>query len=562
MPPVITIQLVARSILWLLIFALAIVVNTLLDVAPRTWLFYGVGLVLTTAQWGLLLALGDNELVWDIRELCFYDILAQCIGLGLHFFWYNYPLYTGICNAIFLLKITRLLWWAKLPDGSALVSWPVMGPVGYWCRNYRPGAARIGGSRQQDAWAYGAVGMAGITVWALHALQVKMGLTFWASFIVIVILAGFRRFMGNLARDQARHATNEKSAAREEATAAANAKLTSLNTELTATNTKLAEAEAAANALNRDLANTNAKLAEATATTLAQNATLAKLNAELAIAKAATDEKNQELATANRLLAEEKAATEAKNAELRIAYDTVAAARADAERTNEILRNCAHDLKKPLDIIALITETGLAEVDAEQRAATSEKLAYLIRSYGDAIDDTIEIAKLRTHLLVPKIEPISTSELLRYSWPGWMQLAASEDAELQIRCMPRDDDFTVLTDFDLFNRILTNLISNAIVQSKGWYVRLSLRKRGNRCRVAVLDRGPGMAHASGRDGAANFRAFVAAIKANTAHSAGGQHGLGLNNVKELCERIGSRMQLRAKPGSGAVFYFDIPCPAA
>ncbi len=77
---------------------------------------------------------------------------------------------------------------------------------------------------------------------------------------------------------------------------------------------------------------------------------------------------------------------------------------------------------------------------------------------------------------------------------------------------------------------------------------------GGNARVAVTDRGPGVA-ASLRDGL--FQAFAPWIEGSGRQPPGGA-GLGLSIARVIVEAHGGSVGFEPMPGTGARFYFDLP----
>ncbi len=468
MKPYIAIQIVIRAILWIFIFSYEIIGKEIIIHAPLTYLHYVVAIAITTVLFILTFRLGENELVWDIRELCFYDIVVHCVGLALHFFWYCLPLYITLCNAIFMLKFARLLWPAKNDDGSALTGWPVFGPVGYL--RMRMNTAHTFASSKQNKMVYACIMASFPLAYLIHLYGLKMDLPFWATVVLCIIVLGCKRFMIYLANQHAQYMANENAAAVAAVTAIKNAEL------------------------------------------------------------------------------------EAKNIEL-------AAKSAELETKNITMLNAAHDLKQPLLKIQAQALDVMAAKDDDERAALAKPFFQSIAQFGADIDNTIYNAKITTKLAQPHIVAISAVQFQHDLYGELEHLADANEIDFDVRSSSNGkNDFSIATDEDILLRILSNLVGNAINNSsQGGKVRVTLRRRGNMCEIAVWDKGSGIEDASGPDGAANFTAFAQRIKErNRTAQKGTGHGLGVNNVKQLCAAIGVTMMLRSKVGIGSVFYFNVP----
>ena len=181
--------------------------------------------------------------------------------------------------------------------------------------------------------------------------------------------------------------------------------------------------------------------------------------------------------------------------------------------------------------------------------------------FGETISDTIEMAKLLTDITQVQLAPWTPYELVQFPYQQLEILADGQDIPLRLRYSRQGrTPFSVLADDGLVNRILLNLIGNALLHGQGSPVLLTLRKRSGQCRIAVWDKGPGIPEADGPDGAANFAAFAKAVAGRTqaGRLGAGRHGLGIDNVRKLCAAMGGQMQLHSRPNRCTVFYFDLP----
>ncbi len=190
MNPTIAIQIIARSILWSFVFSFEIVANDVLKKIPPTYLYYVATIVMTTILFIATLRFSDSALVRDIRELCFYDVLVQCLGLTIHFTTLPASIFWALCSIVMILKFGRLLWMAKNLDKNTFTSWPVFGLVGLYAKGQGYGE-QSGASKQQDAFAYAfmAAIIAGTSLVYIAGLEMAP-MSFWAL-IAVCLIAGF-----------------------------------------------------------------------------------------------------------------------------------------------------------------------------------------------------------------------------------------------------------------------------------------------------------------------------------------------------------------------------------
>lgn len=110
----------------------------------------------------------------------------------------------------------------------------------------------------------------------------------------------------------------------------------------------------------------------------------------------------------------------------------------------------------------------------------------------------------------------------------------------------------LLLDSGRVRQVLLNLISNAVKYADRGTVRLRIRWRDGRLRLAVSDRGPGIAPAD------RGRVFLPFRRREGDDSAG--TGLGLAISQDLVQLMGSRIWLASILGRGSTFWFTIAAP--
>jgi CheY-like chemotaxis protein len=111
----------------------------------------------------------------------------------------------------------------------------------------------------------------------------------------------------------------------------------------------------------------------------------------------------------------------------------------------------------------------------------------------------------------------------------------------------------VCSDPALLERILGNLLSNAIRYTTAGRVVMGCRRRGDMLRIMVLDTGSGIPdHLQGEI----FEEFFQITKATREHDRG--LGLGLSIVKRTAEILGHSLSVRSQLHRGSAFAVDVP----
>jgi CheY-like chemotaxis protein len=108
----------------------------------------------------------------------------------------------------------------------------------------------------------------------------------------------------------------------------------------------------------------------------------------------------------------------------------------------------------------------------------------------------------------------------------------------------------VLGDPLALQRVVSNLVANAVRHTQSGRVLLGARRRGERLRLQVMDTGPGI------EKTAQARIFEEFYRLPSAGGHG--FGLGLATVKRLCDAAGYTLGLESVPGCGSTFWVELP----
>ena len=181
-----------------------------------------------------------------------------------------------------------------------------------------------------------------------------------------------------------------------------------------------------------------------------------------------------------------------------------------ALRENEVDRShflaaFSHDLKQPMQAINLYLgsiERSLAHASmaAAERARATESLLRLRQSMGymnDVFDSMLDVSRLDSGALEVSIQRVNAHELCERMVAQHRRMAEDLGLTLALRA-PEQAALFIQTDARLLERILRNFISNAMRYTQRGGVRLRLARRGERCRIAVVDTGTGIAARSSR----------------------------------------------------------------
>ncbi|WP_148616109.1 DUF4118 domain-containing protein [Nocardioides rubriscoriae] len=224
-----------------------------------------------------------------------------------------------------------------------------------------------------------------------------------------------------------------------------------------------------------------------------------------------------------------------------------AAALESAEATSTaLLRAVSHDLRTPLATMrASVDGLVSGEVDAADRVTLVEALDSSTDQLEGLIDNLLDLSRLQSGLVRPELRERSLDEVLPLALagqpPGSVVLDVDEPAPV------------VLTDAGLLERVVANLVSNAVrvsTATDGPPVRVLAHVLPERVEVMVVDRGPGVP-APQRE--RMFEPFQ-----RLSDTTPGGLGLGLAVAQGLTEALGGELSAEDTPGGGLTMVLSLP----
>jgi signal transduction histidine kinase/CheY-like chemotaxis protein len=219
----------------------------------------------------------------------------------------------------------------------------------------------------------------------------------------------------------------------------------------------------------------------------------------------------------------------------------------------------SHDLKQPMQAINLYlgsVERSLAHasLDTAERSRATESLLRLRQSMGymnDVFDSMLDVSRLDSGALEVSIERIDGREFCERIVAQHRRMAEDLGLTLTLRA-PDHEVLFLQTDPRLLERILRNFISNSMRYTQRGGVRIRISRRGERCRIAVIDTGAGIAAGLRK------KIFDEFTRGDHAAMTTQGVGLGLAIARRLAARIGARISLSSHVGIGSVFAIDLP----
>jgi two-component system sensor histidine kinase KdpD len=218
-----------------------------------------------------------------------------------------------------------------------------------------------------------------------------------------------------------------------------------------------------------------------------------------------------------------------------------------------LLSAVSHDLRTPLAAVKAGV-SSLRSPDVEFSADdTAELLAGIEESTDQLsalVDNLLDSSRLAAGVVRPHARVVSCEEVVHRALVGLPQHERVHvDQDVAAEPLP-----AVLADPGLLERVLANLLANALRHAPGCDVRVSVAEQSGRVSIRVADTGPGLPRGSADR---LFEPFQRLGDRNTATGV----GLGLAVVKGFTEAMGATVTAEDTPGGGLTMVVELPSAA-
>jgi signal transduction histidine kinase len=155
---------------------------------------------------------------------------------------------------------------------------------------------------------------------------------------------------------------------------------------------------------------------------------------------------------------------------------------------SRFLAVASHDLRQPLHALGLFVAQLSAASSATERGWLIERINTATAAINDLFKELLDISQLDAGALAPDITEFPAAQLLSQIESTFAGTAREKG--LSFRIAPTTA--WLRSDFILVERILFNLVSNAIRYTLRGGVVVGCRRRGGQLRIEVWDTGPGI----------------------------------------------------------------------
>jgi signal transduction histidine kinase len=251
-----------------------------------------------------------------------------------------------------------------------------------------------------------------------------------------------------------------------------------------------------------------------------------------------------------------KLQSEGLAAQLRVETLAAQAARQEAEIANraktQFFTAASHDLRQPLHAMGLFAE-------ALRQRVHEPEVAQLVNSINESVDaleslfsELLDITRIDSGGVEVHPQAFVVGDILRKLRLHFEPAAFEKGLALRLR----GDKRVVHGDPLLVERILRNLVSNAIRYTNDGTVLVSCRPRGDRMLLQVWDTGVGIRELERTRIFEEFYQVPNSVAVSPEQRKG--LGLGLAIVKRLAGLMDAPLTVRSRPGHGTVFSLELP----
>ncbi|HEY4369826.1 MAG TPA: HAMP domain-containing sensor histidine kinase [Steroidobacteraceae bacterium] len=209
----------------------------------------------------------------------------------------------------------------------------------------------------------------------------------------------------------------------------------------------------------------------------------------------------------------------------------------------------SHDLRQPLYAASLLCDTlALHQLPAEPNRLLMQQRKALTVASG-LFDNLLDLSRFESGTIASTVSSVNLVELLRQIEAEFVPLCAAKGLCLAIEPV----ECTVLSDYDLLDRMIRNLVGNAVRYTQQGEVRVCSHLDGEHMLLMVADTGPGIAQ---QDQERIFEEFVQL--ADPQHTLNTGVGLGLAIVRHIALLLNHEITVKSAPGCGTRMCVRLP----
>ncbi|MBC8339249.1 MAG: PAS domain S-box protein [Rhodospirillales bacterium] len=233
--------------------------------------------------------------------------------------------------------------------------------------------------------------------------------------------------------------------------------------------------------------------------------------------------------------------------------DNLARAKEQAEMTSasksRFLAAASHDLRQPMQALAMFVDVLAGRQHDAVSGEIISKIQASSKSLQELLNGLLDISKLEADLVVPETRRFTIGELTARLAEEIEPLAQRKGLEL----VHVPSTLSVRSDPGLLDRVLRNLLVNAVTNTRHGRIVFGCRRRGEHAWVEVWDTGTGIPEDQRER---IFEEFYQGEEEDGILRNG--LGLGLAIVERLLKLLNHTIEVSQPPSGGSVFRVRVP----
>ena len=217
--------------------------------------------------------------------------------------------------------------------------------------------------------------------------------------------------------------------------------------------------------------------------------------------------------------------------------------------------NLSHELRTPLTLISGPVQEALAAAEDPLQRERLELVERNTHRLARMVDAMLDFGRIEAGGLAPTLEEVDVSALVTGLAETFRPAVERAGLAFTHDC---GDGIAALLDRDMVERIVLNLLANAVKYTPEGSVALRVRGVGDDVEIAVSDTGVGIHEDDVERAFARFERLPAVAGARSHEGA----GIGLAMVEQLTALLGGEVALTSEVGRGSTFTVRLPARAS
>lgn len=219
-----------------------------------------------------------------------------------------------------------------------------------------------------------------------------------------------------------------------------------------------------------------------------------------------------------------------------------------SQAKSRFIAQSSHDLQQPLSSMNIFLDYLQPHVHGMKGKKIFKQLKNTRQQMSDSFNTIMDFSKLEAGAILPEIKTVSIASVLSKIQHEYQILVAAKNLKLNIH----STSLKITSDPVLLERMLRNLVSNAVKYTHSGRVVVGCRRRGRHVIIQVLDTGCGISEADQN----HIFDIYQRSALNPKQTEGS--GIGLSVVKHLSDLLDHPMNMQSTLGKGSSFSLAVP----